>query len=89
MRPGLPDRKYGCEIARMNLYRWQRLNWVVYCAGVEDWQLGAVHCVQNPRYSNKLKGQSFVHFQEIQYTLEMRIPDNRRIIEMESNEVFV
>ena len=24
---------------------------LVSCAGVEDWQLGAVHCIQNPRIS--------------------------------------
>jgi len=45
------------------------LHELVSCAGVEHWQLWAVHCVQNPRFQKKLKGKLLYIFQRFNFTL--------------------
>jgi len=50
---------------------------LVSCAGVEDWNSEEFIVFRIP---NKLKGQTFVHFPSFNFTLEMIIPDNRRVI---------
>jgi len=58
---------------------------LVSCAGVKNWQLWAVHCIQNPRISNKLKGQTFVHFPEIQF--HPWDEDSRQVIKVLGSEL--